>query len=78
MSPIEGEALAVVEALKKTRHFTLGCPDMTEVVDHKPLLKVLGDRALDDIHNPRLRNIKKRNRYGIGFAYCTFPASATL
>ena len=60
-APIEGEALAVVDALNKTRHFTLGCPDLTVVVDHKPLLKVLGDRALDDIPNPRLRNIKEKS-----------------
>ena len=57
-APIEGEALAVVDALNKTRHFTLGCPDLTVVVGHKPLLKVLGGRALDDIPNPRLWNIK--------------------
>ena len=60
-APIEGEALAVVDDLNKTRHFTLGCPDLTVVVDHKPLLKVLGDRALDDIPNPRLRNIKEKS-----------------
>ena len=60
-APIEGEALAVVDALNKTRHFTLGCPDLTVVVDHKPLLKVLCDRALDDIPNPRLRNIKEES-----------------
>ena len=28
--------------------------------DHKPLVKVLGDRALDDIHNPRLFRLKQR------------------
>ena len=55
-APIEGEALAVVDALNKIRHFTLGCPDLTVVVDHKPLLKVL-----DDIPNPRLRNIKEKS-----------------
>ena len=30
-------------------------------VDHKPLLEVLGDRALDDIPNPRFRNIKEKS-----------------
>ncbi len=29
------------------------------VVGHKPLLKLLGDRALDEIPNPRLRNLKE-------------------
>ena len=60
-APIEGEALAVVDALNKARHFTLGCSDLMVAVDHKPLLKVLGDRALDDIPNPRLRNIKEKS-----------------
>ena len=60
-APIEGEALAVVDALNKTRHFALGCPDLTVVVDHKPLLKVLGDRAIDDIPNPRIREIKEKS-----------------
>ena len=60
-APIEGEALAVVDALDKARHFTLGCSDLLVAVDHKPLLKVLGDRALDDIANPRLRNIKEKS-----------------
>ena len=60
-APIEGEALAVVDALDKARHFTLGCSDLMVAVDHKPLLKVLGDRALDDIPNSRLRNIKEKS-----------------
>jgi len=59
-APIEGEALAVVVALEKTRHFVLGCPDLTVVVDHKPLLKVFGDRSLNAIPNPRLRNLKEK------------------
>ena len=59
-APIEGEALAVVEALNKTRHFVLGCPNLIIAVDHKPLLKVFGDRDLDKIPNPRLRNLKEK------------------
>ena len=61
MPHVKGEALAVVDALNKTRLFTLGCPNLTVVVDHKPLLKVLCDRALDDIPNPRLRNVKEKS-----------------
>ena len=53
-APVEGEALAVAEALKKTRHFTLGCKKLTVGVDHKPLLGLLGDRRMDNIENPRL------------------------
>lgn len=60
-APIEGEALAVVDALHKTRHFTLGCSDLLVAVDHRPLLKVLGDRSLEDIPNPRLRNLKEKS-----------------
>ncbi|GFN83679.1 transposon tf2-11 polyprotein [Plakobranchus ocellatus] len=60
-APIEGEALAVVDALDKARHFTLGCADLIIAVDHKPLLKIFGDRCLYDIPNPRLRNLKEKS-----------------
>ena len=59
-APVEGEALAVVYALEKCRMFVLGCPDLLLVVDHKPLLKILGDRSLEDIKNPRLFNLKEK------------------
>lgn len=59
-APIEGEALAVVDALDKARYFVLGCENLIIAVDHKPLLKVLTDRALDNIPNPRLRNLKEK------------------
>ena len=58
--PVEGEALAVVDALDKARHFVLGCEDLIIAVDHKPLLKILGNRCLEDIPNPRLRNLKEK------------------
>ena len=60
-APIEGEALAVIDALDKARHFTLGCTDLIVAVDHKPLVKMFGDRCLDDIPNPRLRNLKEKS-----------------
>ena len=59
-APVEGEALAVVYALDKARHFVLGCPDLVVAVDHKPLLKLFGNRSLEDIPNPRLRNLKEK------------------
>ena len=59
-APVEGEALAVVYALEKAKYFVLGCPDLTIAVDHKPLLKLFGDRSLDDIPNSRLRNLKEK------------------
>ena len=59
-APIEGEALAVADALDKARHFVLGCSDLVIAVDHKPLCKLFGDRSLDDIPNTRLRNLKEK------------------
>ena len=59
-APIEGEALAVADALDKTRYFVLGCRNLVIAVDHKPLLKVFGDRSLNDISNARLRNLKEK------------------
>ena len=58
---IEGEALAVVDAVEKARYFVLGYSDLIVAVDHKPLLKTFGDRSLDDIPNPRLRNLKEKS-----------------
>lgn len=59
-APVEGEALAVADALEKARFFVLGCSDLTVIVDHKPLVKILGDRSLVDLPNARLRNIKEK------------------
>ena len=59
-APIEGEALAVADALDKARHFVLGCKNLTIAVDHRPLLKIFGDRSLDQICNTRLRNLKEK------------------
>ncbi|MEL6802988.1 MAG: RNase H-like domain-containing protein, partial [Bacteroidota bacterium] len=59
--PIEGEALAVIDALYKARHFVLGCEDLIVAVDHKPLLKIFSNRSLEDIPNPRLRNLKEKS-----------------
>lgn len=59
-APIEGEALAVADSLDKTRFFVLGCENLIIAVDHKPLLKILGNRSLDEITNTRLRNLKEK------------------
>ncbi|VDI04801.1 Hypothetical predicted protein [Mytilus galloprovincialis] len=59
-APVEGEALAVVDALDKARYFVLGCEELIIAVDHKPLLKIFGDRLLDQISNTRLRNLKEK------------------
>ena len=57
---IEGEALAVADALHQCRYFVLGCKDLTVVMDHKPLLNILNDRSLADIQNKRLQNLKEK------------------
>lgn len=59
-APVEGEALAVVWSLDQTRFFTMGCNDLLVITDHKPLLKIFGDRRLDEIDNPRLFRLKRR------------------
>merc|ERR1712030_86686 len=38
----------------------LGCPNLIIVVDHKPLCKILGDRAMEDITNSRIFKLKER------------------
>ena len=57
-APIEGEALAIAWALEDSRFFSFGCKNLVIATDHKPLVKVLGDRALDDIRNARLFRLK--------------------
>ena len=59
-APIEGEALAAAWGLEQTRYFTQGCDDLIVVTDHKPLVKILGDRTLDEITNSRIFRLKQR------------------
>ena len=59
-APIEGEALAVAWGLEQSKYFTQGCEDLIVVTDHKPLVKILGDRTLDEITNTRLFRLKQR------------------
>ena len=57
-APGEGEALAVVYALQKTKYFTIGCKKLYIATDHKPLLGTFSDRGLEQVDNPRLRKLK--------------------
>ena len=59
-SPVEGECLGIVWALEQTRFFTLGSKDFVVVTDHQPIVKLFGDRTLDEISNPRLLKLKER------------------
>ena len=69
-APIEGEALAAAVALDKARFFVLGCENLLIAVDHKPLLKIFGERSLNDILNTRLRNLKEKTlRYKFRMVY---------
>ena len=57
---VEGEALAIQWSLDQTKYFTLGCQKLLIVTDHKPLVKLFGDRTLDEISNPRLFRLKQK------------------
>ena len=59
-APTEGEALAVAWSLENPRLFTLGCPNLVVATDHKPLLGIFNDRALDKISNPRVQSLKEK------------------
>ena len=59
-SPGEGEALSIVYALNKVKHFMLGCKDLYVMTDHKPLLGTFGDRDLEQVENPRMRKLKEK------------------
>lgn len=54
-APIEGELLGLTWALQKTAHYTLGCPKLVVMVDHKPLLGLLKKGDIGAIANPRLQ-----------------------
>ena len=59
-APIECEALAIAWGLEQTNYFTLGSGDLTIAIYHKPLTKIFGDRALDEIQNTRLFRLKQK------------------
>ena len=58
--PVEGEALAVAWALEDTRFFTMGCTNLHIQTDHRPLVKLFGDRTFDEINNRRLINFMEK------------------
>ncbi|XP_047123065.1 uncharacterized protein LOC124806330 [Hydra vulgaris] len=59
-APVEGEMLGVAWSLEQTKYFIQGCDNLMVVTDHKPLVKLLGDRTLDKIANTRLFRLKQR------------------
>ena len=48
---IEGETLANERSFEQNKHFTEDCDGFTVVTDHKPLVRITGDRILDEITN---------------------------
>ena len=58
-SMIELELLAVVWAMQKLRLYLLGIP-FKLIVDHQPLVSVLGKQTLDMIDTPRLQRLKEK------------------
>jgi len=56
---IKGEALAVAWGLEQTRYFSQGCDNLVIDTEHKPLVKIFGDRTLDEITNSRLFRLKQ-------------------
>ena len=59
-APIEGEALALLFGLESCRMFVLGCPSLIVTVDHKPLVPIFNNRALEKIENPRVFNFREK------------------
>ena len=59
-APVEGRSLALAWALEDTKFITMGCLDLIIATDHKPLVKIFGDRALDEITNERILRLKQR------------------
>ena len=47
-------------ALKKCKMFLLGCPKFYIFTDHQPLVKILGDKSLYEIDNPKLLKYKEK------------------
>ena len=59
-APIEGELLGLVWALQKKSHYTLGCPRLLVLVDHKPLIGLLSKGKVGAIDNPRLESLAEK------------------
>ena len=49
---VEGKTLAIAWSLEQTKYFTMGCPDLLVVTDHKPLVRLLGAKPLAGVTNP--------------------------
>ena len=59
-APVEGEALAATYGLHQCRYFVMGSPNLILASDHKPLTRILNERPLEAIENPRLLKFKEK------------------
>ena len=55
---IELERLAASWGMKQSRQFLEGLPSFELVTDHRPLVPILNDYALDKLDNPRLLRLR--------------------
>jgi hypothetical protein len=55
---IELECLAAAWAMFKCRHFLEGLPTFDLITDHRPLVPILNEYALDKLDNPRLLRLR--------------------
>ena len=64
--------MAAAWAMKKSKHFLLGCESFLLATDHKPLLGILSDRNIEDVSNPRLQRLKEKTLM-FRFSICHLP-----
>ena len=57
---MEGECLAIAWALEDTKFFIWGCDNLVIQTNHQPLVKLLGNRSLDEIDNRHLLCLKEQ------------------
>lgn len=60
LSSAEQRYAAVAWDLEQTRYFTQGCDKLVVFTDHKPFVKIFGDRTLGEKSNSRLFRLKQR------------------
>lgn len=76
-APVDGELLAMAQALKKSKYFVLDNKNLVVAVDHKSLFGILSDMEMVNINNPRLYNLKEKTlRYRL--ASSTSQARSTV
>ncbi len=52
--------MVVSWGLEQSRYFTQSCDDLVVVTNHKPLVKILCSRTIDELNNSRIYRLKQR------------------